>query len=138
MSETETRLDRKRTKELKVLELYDKGYSYRKIASLVRVSLRDVAKCIHRISNKRKSPSTASVHDEIVLEYTVNRLRCEVRDLKIERDRLMKEVNDLCAQKFNLQIQVRSRQTELGAMKRNLEDEKYWKKFLNDIPIEGR
>jgi hypothetical protein len=82
-------------KELKVLELHHQGYSYRKIASLVHLSLRDVTKYIHRISNKTKSPSTTSVMDEVVLEYRVAGLKCEVRDLKIERDDLMNKVKEL-------------------------------------------
>ncbi|MGI0045004.1 MAG: helix-turn-helix transcriptional regulator [Nitrososphaeraceae archaeon] len=98
--------DKRKTKELKVLKLYQEGYSSRKIASLVHMSLRDVTKYIHRISNKTKSPSTTSVMDEVLLEYRVAGLKCEVRDLKIERDNLRNEVNDLRAQKYILQIQV--------------------------------
>ena len=49
------------------------------------MSLRDVIKYILRVSNKTKSPSTTSVMDEVVLEYRVNGLKREVRDLKIER-----------------------------------------------------
>lgn len=73
------------------------------------MSLRDVAKYIHRISNKTKSPSTTSVMDEVVLEYRVNLLRSEVRDLKIERENLKKEMNDLRAQKFNILTQLHAR-----------------------------
>lgn len=133
---SETRSDRRKAKELKVLELYDQGYSSRKIASLVKVSLRDVAKSVHRISNKRNSVSTTSVHDEIVLEYTVNLLRSEVRDLKIERDSLKNEVNNLRAQKYNLLIQLRARHSELGVVKRDLEYERF-SKILNDISFKS-
>jgi DNA-binding NarL/FixJ family response regulator len=69
MSSESLRLaDRRKNKELKVLELYDQGYSYRKIAEEVHLSLRDVSKYIHRVSNKTKSPSTVSIHDEVILE----------------------------------------------------------------------
>jgi transposase len=78
------RSDRRKLKKLKVLELYDQGLSYRKIAREVHVSLREVTKYIQRISNKRKSPAMSSIHDEIVLEYTVNLLRSEARDLRTE------------------------------------------------------
>lgn len=115
---SETRSDRKRAKELKVLELHDKGFSSRKIAALVHLSLRDVIKYIHRISNKIKSTSTTSVMDEVLLEYRVNGLKCEVRDLKIERDKLTNEVNDLRAQKYNLLNQLRARESQLDAVKR--------------------
>jgi DNA-binding NarL/FixJ family response regulator len=71
--------ENRKTKELKVLELFDKGYSYRQIASEVHISLRDVTKCIHRISNKRRSPSTTSVMDEVVLEYRVRSKRSSNR-----------------------------------------------------------
>ena len=74
--------DKRRTKELKILHLHDQGFSYRKIAKEVHVSLRDVTKYIQTISSKRRSPLTTSVHDEIVLEYTVNLLRSEVKGLK--------------------------------------------------------
>jgi hypothetical protein len=39
----ETQLDRRRIKELKILELNNYGLSYRKIAREVHVSLMDVA-----------------------------------------------------------------------------------------------
>lgn len=107
---SEIRSERRKTKELKVLELYDKGFSYRKIASLVHLSLRDVTKYIHRISNKTNSPSSTSLMDEVVLEYRVNNLLHEVRDLKIERDNLKNEIRDLRAQKYVLQNQVRGKQ----------------------------
>jgi hypothetical protein len=68
--------DRRKTKELKVLELHDR-YPYRKIAKEVHLSLREVTKYIQTISNKRKSQSSTSINDEIVLEYRVNLLRSE-------------------------------------------------------------
>jgi DNA-binding NarL/FixJ family response regulator len=64
---SERHSDRKRANELKVLELHDKGFSYRKIAMEVHVSLRDVAKYIQRISNRKESQSRTSIHDEIFL-----------------------------------------------------------------------
>lgn len=125
-------------KELKVFELYQQGLTYRKIAKEVRLSLRDVAKFVHKISNKTKSPSTTSVMDEVVLEYRVNGLKCEVRDLKIERDKLMNEVNDLHAQKYDLQIQLHAKRSELDAVKRDLETEKFFNEISKDIPTEGQ
>jgi len=65
---SETLSDKRKMKELRVLELHQQGYSYRKIASLVHLSLRDVTKYIHRISNKTKSASTTSIMDEVILE----------------------------------------------------------------------
>jgi DNA-binding CsgD family transcriptional regulator len=130
---SDTRLDRKREKELKVFELYQQGLSYRKIAKEARLSLRDVAKYIHRISNKTKSPSTTSVMDEVVLEYRVNLLRSQVRDLKIERENLKKEVNDLRAQKFNILTQLHARQIELDDVKRDLEYERFSDEVFKDI-----
>jgi septal ring factor EnvC (AmiA/AmiB activator) len=126
-----------RIKELKVLELQDKGFSSRQIAKLAHVSLRDVTKFIHRISNKKKSPSSTSIHDEIILEYRVNNLRHEVRDLELQRQNLKNEVKDLCTQKYHIQIQLRARQSELDSVKRNLEYERFSKEILNDIYIEG-
>ena len=130
---SDTRLDRKREKELKVFELYQQGLSYRRIAKEARLSLRDVAKYIHRISNKTKSPSTTSVMDEVVLEYRVNLLRSQVRDLKIERENLKKEVNDLRAQKFNILTQLHARQIELDDVKRDLEYERFSDEVFKDI-----
>jgi hypothetical protein len=103
---SETSSDRRKMKELKVLELHREGYSYRKIASSVHLSLRDVTKYIHRISNKTKSPSTTSVMDEVVLEYRVNMLRSEVRDLEIQIGNLKDELEDLRAQKTHYLILI--------------------------------
>jgi predicted nucleic acid-binding Zn-ribbon protein len=125
--------EKRKTKELKVLELFDKGYSYRQIAREVHISLRDVTKCIHRISNKRRSPSATSVMDEVVLEYRVSGLRREVRDLQIDRDKLMNEMNDLRAQKYDLQDKVRASQSALDVMKRNLENERFLNEVLKDM-----
>ena len=134
---SETLSDKRKMKELKVLELHDQGYSYRKIASLIHLSLRDVTKYIHRISNKTKSPSTTSVMDEVVLEYRISGMKHELRDLKMERDNLVNEVNDLRAQKCNLQNQVSVRQSQLDAVKRNLEYERFSKEILEGIFTEG-
>jgi DNA-binding CsgD family transcriptional regulator len=130
--------DKKKTKELKVLKLYQEGYSSRKIASLVHLSLRDVTKYIHRISNKTKSPSSTSVMDEVVLEYRVAGLKCEVRDLKIERDNLMNEVKDLRAQKKEVQNQLSVKRSELDVVNRNLEYARFSKVILNDIFTDGQ
>jgi hypothetical protein len=135
---SETSSDRRKMKELKVLELHREGYSYRKIASSVHLSLRDVTKYIHRISNKTKSPSTTSVMDEVVLEYRVNLLRSEVRVLVKERDNLKNEVKGLRAQKYDLVNQVRARQSELDVVKRNLEYERFSKEILEGIFTEGQ
>jgi cell division protein FtsB len=122
---SETRSDRRKTKEQKVLELCNQGYPYRKIASLVHLSLRDVTKFVNLASNKIMSPSVTSIHDEIILEYRVNLLRSELEDLKIERDSLKDEVKDLRAQKYDLVNQVHARQSELDVVKRNLEYKKF-------------
>jgi hypothetical protein len=131
---SDMRSERRKLKEQKVLELHDRGYSSRQIASIVHMSLRDVTKYIHRISNKRKSPSTTSVMDEVVLEYRVNGLRCQVRDLNLKRDNLLNEADDLRAQKYNVLNQLRARQSELDVVKRNLETEKFLNEILRDIP----
>jgi transposase len=88
-------LDKRKTKELEVLNLYSQGYSYRQIAKKIHMSLRDVAKYVQRVSNKKESQSRTSIHDEIVLEYRVNLLRSEVRDLELERQHLMDELAEL-------------------------------------------
>jgi hypothetical protein len=131
----ETRLERRRTKELKVLEPNSQGLSYRKIAREVHVSLRDVAKYVQRILNKKESQSSTSIHDEIILEYRVKLLRSSVKDLNIERNNLMNEVDDLRALKYNLQIQVCTRQAKIDAVKRNLEYEKFSKEISNDVSV---
>lgn len=132
---SETHSERRKIKELKVLELHDRGFSSRKIASLIHLSLRDVTKYIHRISNKTKSPS---VMDEVVLEYRISGMKHELRDLKMERDNLVNEVNDLRAQKCNLQNQVSVRQSQLDAVKRDLEYERFSKEILEGIFTEGQ
>lgn len=104
---SETRSYRKKTRELKVLELHDKGFSSRKIASLVHLSLRDVTKYIHILSNKTKSPSSTSVIDEVILEYRVNNLRHEVRDLRLQKENLKNRVKDLRAQEYDFLHKLR-------------------------------
>jgi hypothetical protein len=79
----------------------------------VHPSLREVSKYVQTISNKRESPSVTSIHDEIVLEYTVNLLRSKVRDLRMEIGNLKNELNGLRAQKYSLQIQVHAKQSAL-------------------------
>jgi aspartyl-tRNA synthetase len=129
--------DKRKTKELDVLKLHGRGYSYRQIARKIHMSLRDVAKYIQTVSNKKKSQSTTSIHDEIVLEYRANLLRSEVRDLELERQNLKDELSDLHAQKIKVQNQLRAKQLELDAVKRDLEYERFSKIILNDIFIEG-
>ena len=58
--EAQTLSDKSKMKELRVLELRNQGFSYRKIASVVHLSLRDVTKYIRRVSNKTRSPSTTN------------------------------------------------------------------------------
>ena len=84
-------------KELDVLRLHDEGYSFRRIARIVRVSLRDVTKFVNLASNEIKSPSVTSIHDEIILEYRVNLLRSEMKELESQRKNLKDEINNLHA-----------------------------------------
>jgi hypothetical protein len=130
---SETRLDRKKMKEMKVLELHDQGWSYRKISSMVHLSLRDVTKFVNLASNKIKSPSVTSIHDEIILEYRVNLLRSEVKELEIQSENLKDEIKNLRAQKYDLLNQVRARQSELDALNRELETEKFLNGVLKDV-----
>lgn len=123
-------LGKRKMKELKVLELYDKGHSYRKIAKEVHLSLREVSQYIHSISNKRKSPSVTSSHDEIILEYKVNTLRSEVKELESQKEKLKNEVTDLRGQIYNIQYKLRAKQSELDVVKRNLEYERFSKEIL--------
>ena len=81
-------LERKKMKALKVLELFDQGFSYRKIAKLVHLSLRDVSKFINLAADKTRTQSTASIHDLIILEYRVSNYRHELNDLRLEKENL--------------------------------------------------
>jgi uncharacterized phage infection (PIP) family protein YhgE len=134
---SEMHSERRKMKEMRVLELHDQGYSYRKISDLVHLSLRDVTKVINLTSNKIKSPSVTSLHDEIILEYRVNLLRSEVKELEIQSENLKDEIKNLRAQKYDLLNQVRARQSELDALKRDLESEKF-SELLNDIFTEDQ
>ncbi|MGB7881106.1 MAG: hypothetical protein WBL44_00145, partial [Nitrososphaeraceae archaeon] len=118
--------------------LHQQGYSYRKIASLVHLSLRDVTKYIHRISNKTKSASTTSIMDEVILEYTVTGLRREVKDLQIEREKLNRELADLHALKIKVQNELYVKRVELDSMMRKLENEKFSKEIMKDIFTKGQ
>ena len=135
---SETLSDKRNMKELRVLELHPQGYSYRKIASLVHLSLRDVTKYIHRISNKTKSPSTTSIMDEVILEYRVTRLRREVKDLQIERENLNRELADLHALKIKVQNELYVKRFDLDSMMRKLENEKFSKEIMKDIFTKGQ
>jgi predicted transcriptional regulator len=130
--------DKRKKKELRVLELYDRGYSYRNIAREVHLSLRDVSKYIHRFSNRTKSQTTTSIHDEIILEYRVNGLRREVRDLEIQKGNLKDELTDLRAQIYNVQYKLRAKRSELDSVMRNLEYERISNEVIKDIFIEGQ
>jgi len=132
---SETSSDRRKMKEL--IELHQEGYSYRKIASLVHLSLRDVTKFVNLASNKIMSTSVTSIHDEIILEYRVNLLRSEVKELESHRKNLKDEINNLRAQKYNLLIQLQARQSELDVVKRDLEYERFSKEILKDIFTES-
>ncbi|MFY9966293.1 MAG: hypothetical protein WBL44_15595 [Nitrososphaeraceae archaeon] len=129
--------DKRKTKESKVLEQHNQGYSYQKITSLVHLSLRDVTRFVNLASNKIKSPSVTSIHDEIILEYRVNFLRYEVRELESQRKNLKDEINSLRAQKYDVMNQLRARQSELDAVKRDLEYERFSKEILKDIFTES-
>jgi predicted transcriptional regulator len=135
---SETLSDKRKMKELRVLELHQQGYSYRKIASLVHLSLRDVTKYIHRISNKTKSPSTTSIMDEVILEYRVTGLRREVKDLQIEREKLNRELADLHALKIKVQNELYVKRFDLDSMMRKLENEKFSKEIMKDIFTKGQ
>jgi hypothetical protein len=102
------------------------------------VSLRDVSKFIKLAADKTRTPSTISIHDLIILEYRVNLLRSEVRELDLQKENLKNEVNDLRAKKYDLQIQVGAKQPELDVVKRNLEYEKFSKEILEDIFFDCR
>lgn len=112
--------DKRKAKELKVLQLHDQGYSHRKIASIVHMSLRDVNKFINLASNKIKSPSSTSIHDEIILEYRVNLLRSEVKDLESQKEKLKNEVAHLRTQIYDIQYKLRAKQSELESVMMNL------------------
>ena len=112
--------DKTKAKELKVLQLHDQGYSHRKIASIVHMSLRDVNKFINLASNKIKSPSSTSIHDEIILEYRVNLLRSEVKDLESQKEKLKNEVAHLRTQIYDIQYKLRAKQSELESVMMNL------------------
>ena len=71
--------------------------------------------------------------DEVVLEYRVTGLKHELRDPEIKRENLKDEVNNLRAQKYNVLIQLRAKQSELDVVKRNLEPEEFLKEILNGI-----
>jgi predicted transcriptional regulator len=133
---SETLSDKRKMKELRALELRQQGYSYRKIASLVHLSSRDVTKYIHRISNKTKSASTTSIMDEVILEYRVTGLRREVKDLQIGK--LNRELADLHALKIKVQNELYVKRVELDSMMRKLENEKFSKEIMKDIFTKGQ
>ena len=71
------RFERKKMKGLKVLELFDQGFSYRKIAKLLHMYLRDISKFINLAADKKtKPPSTVSIHDLIILEFVSTIFTC--------------------------------------------------------------
>jgi hypothetical protein len=55
----------------------------------------------------------------------------------LERQRLKDELVELRAQKYNLQIQLRAKQSELDVVNRDLEYEKF-SEILKDIFTEGQ
>jgi cytidylate kinase len=135
---SQTLSNRRKMKELEVLKLHSQGYSYRHIAKNIHMSLRDVAKYVQTISNKRESQSRTSINDEIVLEYRVNLLRSEVRDLELKRQSLRDELDEFRAKKIKVRNQLHHKQSELDAVKRDMASEKFSKEVLKDISPEGQ
>ena len=125
--------ERKKMKALKVLELFNQGHSYREIANFLHMSLRDVSQFINLAADRTRTPSTTSIHDLIILEYKVNFLRSQLKDLELQKNNLDREVNDLRAQKYSAQIQLLAKQSELDTVKENLEYERFSKDILNEI-----
>ena len=122
--------EKRKMKELMVLDLHQQGYLFQTNCQRGTVSLREVTKYIQAFSNKRKSPSTTSINDEIVLEYRVNLLRSEVRDLEIQIDNLKDELEDLSARKNTMWIhRLRVKQSELDVVQRDLEYERFSKEI---------
>lgn len=83
-------LERKKVKGPRVLELFNQGHSYREIAKLVHMSLRDVSKFINLAEDRTGTPS---IHDLIIQEYRVSSYRHELRDLRLQKDHLTTEVS---------------------------------------------
>jgi hypothetical protein len=83
--------------------------------------------------------SFSNIHlDEIILEYRVNHLRSQVRDLESQRERLDYELDNLRVQKYELLNQVLARQCELDVLKRDLEYERFSNEILKDVFREDR
>lgn len=130
---SDTRSERRKMKEMKVFELYNKGMTSRKIASLVHLSLRDVTRFVKLAADKTRTPSTTSIHDLIILEYQVNLLRPQAKELKLLKENLKNEMNELRAEKFDTQNQISIKQSQLDAVKRELEYERFSKEILTDL-----
>jgi hypothetical protein len=51
--------------------------------------------------------------DEVVLEYRVNGLRHEVRDLELQKENIVRELRDIHAQESNLEDQASANKSEI-------------------------
>jgi predicted nucleic acid-binding Zn-ribbon protein len=71
--------------------------------------------------------------DEVVLEYRVNGLRREVKDLKMEKDKLKNELADLRAEIWNVHYKLCDKKSELESVKMNLYSQKLCNEVLNDL-----
>lgn len=56
-----------------------------------------------------------------------------MRDTELQKDNLKNEVNDLRVQKYDLQMQLCAKQSELDVVKRDLKYSRFMTEILNDF-----
>jgi IS30 family transposase len=76
-----------------IIELHEKGNTYRQIAGQLNVSFRDISDCIKRTRIHKKIADYR--REEAVLEYKINFMRALLKDLQREEQRIRSEISNL-------------------------------------------
>jgi IS30 family transposase len=79
--------------EQRIIELLEKGYTYREIAEVLNVSFRDISDCKKKIRNRRKIADYTI--EDAGLEYMINYKRALLKDLQREEQRIRSEISNL-------------------------------------------
>ena len=79
--------------DYKIVELYEKGHTYREIAEQLEVSFRDISRCVKM--KKDQSRIEDRQIEEAALDYKINFKKALIRDLEREKERILSEITHL-------------------------------------------
>jgi hypothetical protein len=77
----------------KIVELFEKGNTYRHIAEQLEISFRDIFNCV-KMKQKQKRIADYKM-EEAVLDYKINFKKALLKDLEREEQRIRAEIANL-------------------------------------------